>query len=81
VYAYLAGQLGGGAWAVADNPTTNLLVSYSDLRLLVGSESFYVRSAEWNVEAGYVLLRHPTVNDDAVESSRGTALVQVSVAF
>jgi hypothetical protein len=78
---YLAGQLGGGAWAVADTPTTNVLVSYSDLRLLVGLESFHISGWEWNVEAGYVFSRHLAVDGSAAFAPHGTALVQASLAF
>jgi len=78
---YLAGQLGGGALAVADTQTSNVLVSYSDLRLLVGLESFHVRGREWNVEMGYVFSRHLAINGDQAQSPRGTTLLQASLAF
>jgi hypothetical protein len=78
---YLAGQLGGGAWAVADTPTNNVLVSYSDLRLLVGLETFHVRGREWNAEVGYVFSRHLAINGNAAQSPAGTALLQFSAAF
>lgn len=78
---YLAGQLGGGAWAVQDTPTTNVLVSYSDLRLVVGLETFRATGREWNVEAGYVFSRHLAIENQTATSPQPAALLQVSTAF
>jgi hypothetical protein len=78
---YVAGQLGGGAWAVADSPTANVLVSYSDLRLLVGIETFHVAGREWILETGYVFARHLTIDGNVAHSPSDSVVLQASVAF
>jgi hypothetical protein len=78
---YLAGQLGGGGWAVADTPQTNVLVTYNDLRLLVGWESLRISGWQWNLEAGYVFARHIAIDGNVAASPTPTALVQFSAGF
>ncbi len=78
---YVAGQLGGGTWAVADTPTENVLVGYTDLRLLVGIEGFHVSGREWNLEAGYVFARQLSVNGNAADTPADTIALQLSLAY
>ena len=78
---FVAGQLGGGAWAVADSPTDNVLLRYSDLRLLLGVEHFELAGREWSIEAGYVFSRNISVDNTSVFSPNSTLLLQGSVAF
>jgi hypothetical protein len=78
---YVAGQLGGGAWAIADTPTTNVLVSYSDLRVLVGIESIHVAGRDWSLETGYVFLRGLSVDGNAAHSPSDTVVLQASIAY
>lgn len=80
-FGYVAGQLGGGAWAVADTPIANVLVSYNDLRLLVGLEFIHVSGREWNLETGYVFARHLTIDDNAASSPSDTIVLQMSAAY
>jgi hypothetical protein len=80
-YWYVAGQLGGGAWAVADTPTQNVLVSYSDLRLLVGLESIRVNGREWNFEVGYAFARRLAIDRTAAQSVASAVVLQASVGF
>jgi hypothetical protein len=80
-YWYVAGQFGGGAWAVADDPATNVLVGYSDLRVLVGIEGFRLHGREWYLEAGYVFARDLSVDGDVAHSPADTFLLQASFAF
>jgi hypothetical protein len=80
-YWYVAGQLGGGAWAVADTPTQNVLVGYSDLRLLVGLESFHVNGREWNLEVGYAFSRRLSIDDGPALSVPDAVVLQASLGF
>ena len=78
---YLAGQFGGGAWSVADTPTENVLVSYSDLRLLLGVEILNIQGHDLTLEAGYVFSRDISVNQTSVLAPDPTILLQASLAF
>jgi hypothetical protein len=78
---YVAGQLGGGTWAVANTPTENVLVGYTDLRLLLGIESFHVSGREWNLETGYVFSRQLSVNGNQADSPADTIVLQLSLSY
>jgi hypothetical protein len=81
VWYYLAGQFGGGAWSVADTPSKNVLVSYSDLRLMLGVEMLNTRGRDLTLEGGYVFSRDISVNHTSVLAPDPTFLLQASLAF
>ena len=80
-WGYLAGQFGGGAWSVLDSPGQNVLVGYSDLRLVGGVEGFSCKGHEWRAEFGYVFARELRVNSVLLEKPTDALLVQVTFAF
>jgi hypothetical protein len=80
-YWFVAGQLGGGAWAVADTSASNVLVSYSDLRLLMGLEWFGRRGHAWNLETGYVFARRLSIDQQALQAIADSLVLQASMAF
>lgn len=80
-WGYLGGQFGGGAWSVADTPDTNVLVNYSDLRLLVGWQSATIHGREWRVEFGYVFARDLGVNNTSVYTPSDSVVAQALFAF
>lgn len=80
-WCYLAGQFGGGAWSVADTPTENVLVSYSDLRLILGVEVLHVQRYDLMLEVGYVFSRDISVNHASLLAPDPTFLMQASVAY
>ncbi len=56
-WLYLAGELGGGAWAIQRASGANDLVSYHDYRVILGTEHKKAgRSTGWT-EVGYVFWR------------------------
>lgn len=81
MWCYLAGQFGGGAWSVADTPTENVLVSYSDLRLLLGVETFNTAGYELTLELGYAFARDISVNQATVFTPDSTFLLQATFAL
>jgi hypothetical protein len=81
LWCYLAGQFGGGAWSVADTPTQNVLVSYSDLRLVLGVETINTPGYDLSLELGYVFARDISVNRTTVFSPDPTFLLQATIAF
>lgn len=70
-WLYVAGQLGGGAWSVADGTNDAALVGYSDWRILLGMESFRVDGREWSIELGYAFSRELTI-DNRLASTPGS---------
>jgi hypothetical protein len=81
VWSYVAGQFGGGAWAVLDAPEQNVLVGYSDLRLLGGVEAFSRGGYELRAELGYVFARELRVDSVLLEKPTDAWLAQFTVAF
>lgn len=81
MWCYVAGQFGGGAWSVADTPTDNVLVLYSDLRLILGIEAFNFHGRDITLEAGYVFARDISVHSTSLLRPDPTFLLQASVAF
>lgn len=55
-WMYLAGQFGGGTWAIERQSMTQRL-TYRDLRLMAGLERKMNGGAGYRVEAGYVFAR------------------------
>ncbi len=80
-WGYVAGQFGGGAWSVLDSPSQNVLVGYSDLRLVSGVEALSRSGYEWRAEFGYVFARELRVNSVLLEKPTDALLVQVTFAF
>jgi hypothetical protein len=81
LWSYVAGQFGGGAWAVLDAPAQNVLVGYSDLRLLGGVEAFSRGGYEWRAELGYVFARELRVESVLLETPTDALLAHITVAF
>jgi hypothetical protein len=77
---FVAGQLGGGAWAVADDPN-DALVAYSDWRLVVGVESFRMDGREWTIELGYAFDRQVSIDNHTVAFPGSTFSLSGSLAF
>jgi len=80
-WGYVAGQFGGGAWGVADTPQQNVLIGYSDWRLLVGLEAFSTCGYQGQLEVGYVFNRDLSVNDYWIESPADSLILQASLVF
>lgn len=80
-WVYVAGQFGGGAWGVADTPQQNVLVGYSDWRLLLGLEAFSAQGYHGQFEFGYVFNRDLSVDDYWIESPADSLILQASLAF
>jgi len=55
---YLAGELGGGTWAIQRTPAANDVVTYRDYRLLLGLSTKGDKGNQAALEFGYVFGRH-----------------------
>jgi len=56
-WLYLAGELGGGTWAIRHSDGTSDLMSYSDWRLYIGLETKSITMLSSHIEVGYVFHR------------------------
>jgi hypothetical protein len=56
-WAYLAGEFGGGTWAIRRADGADDAVDYSDLRLIFGLEAISSEARSFHLEAGYVFNR------------------------
>lgn len=56
-WAYLLGEFGGDAWAVARRSGMQDVAIYRDWRFIVGVEQKYANGRSWLLEAGYVFSR------------------------
>lgn len=57
-WGYVAGQFGGGSWSITLDDAASTLVTYSDLRVMLGCEWAGSDSLSGVVEAGYVFSRN-----------------------
>ncbi|MBN1589130.1 MAG: hypothetical protein JW888_06425 [Pirellulales bacterium] len=56
-WVYLAGELGGGSWAIRRNDDTDDVATYSDLRLVLGLEHKVLFGLDYYVEMAYLFAR------------------------
>ena len=56
-WMYLAGEFGGGSWAIERANGADDTVTLSDYRIIFGVESKYYNGPTWLFEAGYVFNR------------------------
>ncbi len=56
-WAYVAGEFGGGTWAIRRVDGTNDLFTYRDYRLILGLQRKAIRGLDANLELGYVFSR------------------------
>ncbi|MBM4005362.1 MAG: hypothetical protein FJ295_19065 [Planctomycetes bacterium] len=78
-WCYLAGQFGGGSWAIEQPDGTNLQMTYGDLRLTIGCEWSGPGRCAGQIEAGYVFARDISVLGSSVFFPSDTFLLQASL--
>jgi hypothetical protein len=81
LWSYVAGQFGGGSWAVDDGTGRNTLLGYSDLRLLAGLNLWSGSGRELTVELGYVFSRDLAVAENSVFTPSDAWLAQLTWVF
>jgi hypothetical protein len=58
LWLYIAGELGGGSWAIRHSDGTSDLMSYSDIRVFLGLETKSLTVIGSQIEIGYVFNRY-----------------------
>jgi hypothetical protein len=56
-WLYLAGEIGGGTWAMRRTDGANDVLTYSDLRVILGLERRVLFGIDYRLEAAYVFAR------------------------
>ncbi len=56
-WVYVAGEFGGGSWAIERTNGTDDIATYRDFRLITGIEFKFADKSSWRVEGGYVFGR------------------------
>lgn len=80
-WCYVAGQYGGGSWSVADGDGGTLLLSYSDMRVLLGLNTWHVSNREWSWEIGYVFSRDIAADRYTLVAPSDTWVMQIVASF
>ena len=75
VWLFLAGEFGGGTWAVERNPGFADELTIRDFRLVLGFESTSASGRSCQIETGYVFGRNLEYESDEAEYEPGDALM------
>lgn len=78
---YLTGHYDGGAWSIQDTPSSHVLVSYSDLRLLTGLEGVRANGSIWKLGFGYAFSRDISVERFSVATPSDALILDCGVFF
>ncbi len=81
-WIYIAGELGGGTWAIALQSGANDMVDYTDYRVFVGAERKVIGGLDGRLEVGYVFgreIRFQSATPDLVPP--GTVMVRGGVTY
>lgn len=81
IWAYVGGEFGGGAWGIQDPPGANVLLGYSDLRLLTGVEAVSRGGYLIQAEFGFVFGRELSINSWLVEQPNRSLILRAALAF
>lgn len=81
LWGYVAGQFGGGSWAVDDGTGRNVLLGYNDLRLLAGLNLWRASGRELMAELGYVFSRELAVSEISVFTPSDAWVAQLAWVF
>jgi hypothetical protein len=81
-WVYLAGEVGGGIWAIERADTSLDTFTYTDYRILLGVERKAIGSLDGWVEAGYVFGREIEYGSDTPKvEPPGTVLVRAGLCY
>ncbi len=81
-WIYLAGELGGGTWAIRRTSGASDLVDYTDYRLFLGVERKILFGVDWRLEVGYVFGRKLRYQSPTPElRPNGTFMVRAQMTY
>jgi hypothetical protein len=74
-WVYIAGELGGGSWAIRRLSGENDVVTYRDLRLVFGFERENYDGLDYHAEIAYVFCRKYLYDTDTPDVRPGDSLM------
>ncbi|MEA3341951.1 MAG: DUF6268 family outer membrane beta-barrel protein, partial [Chloroflexota bacterium] len=74
-WVYIAGELGGGSWAIRREAGMIDLVTYRDLRLVFGFERIDLEGLDYHAEIAYVFCRKYQYETDTPDVRPGDSLM------
>ena len=81
-WCYIAGELGGGSWAVRRMSGINDVITYQDLRMVLGFERENFEGLDYHVEIAYVFCRKYIYDTDTPDIKPGdTVMLRVGTKF
>jgi hypothetical protein len=81
-WGYLAGEFGGGRWAVEQNDGRVESIDYTDLRVILGLECVAPHRVKGHIEAGYVFDRKVNFSSAAPDfDPADTMMVRVGISY
>ncbi len=81
LWAYAAGQFGGGSWAITLDDGTTTLLTYNDLRVVLGAEWVATNRLSGVAEIGYVFSRDIAAFDTSQFTPTDAFLLRVGATF
>lgn len=81
LWAYLAGQFGGGSWAITLDDGTTTLLTYNDLRGVLGAEWAATNRLSGVAEIGYVFARDIAAFDTSQFTPTDAFMLRVGTTF
>ncbi len=81
LWVYLAGQFGGGSWAITLDDGSSTLLTYSDLRVSVGAEWYTTTRLSGVAEVGYVFARDISAFDVSQFTPDDTWMIRLGITF
>jgi hypothetical protein len=79
---YIAGELGGGSWAIRRASGLNDVLTYSDLRLILGLERRVLFDVDYRLELAYVFARKVEYNSPSPSfDPSDTVMVRVGATY
>ncbi len=81
-WLYIAGELGGGTWAVAEPSQSSEMIDYTDYRLILGLQRKVTQGLDAHAEIGYVFERKIRFERSAPEyRPAGTVMLRAGVTY
>ena len=81
VWAYIAGEYGGGQWSIQHTNGSDDVVNYNDLRVMLGLEWFGINRWRGNLEVGYVFDRKIFYRNGPEYDPGSTMMFRGALAF
>lgn len=81
-WVYVAGEFGGGSWAIKRTTGSDDIATYRDFRMITGIEFKFDDGSSWRLEGGYVFGRELEYDSNRGNyQPRDTAMIRAALRF